>query len=71
MDTVSQAFARQNAPIGYYQREFGYTPTVVADKGSAFLRGMRSAGLAMTAKHFPGLGRVAGNTDTTVTSSTR
>ncbi|HEV7147055.1 MAG TPA: glycoside hydrolase family 3 N-terminal domain-containing protein [Pedococcus sp.] len=66
MDTVSQAFARQNAPIGYYQREFGYTPTVVADKGSAFLRGMRSSGLAMTAKHFPGLGRVAGNTDTTV-----
>jgi beta-N-acetylhexosaminidase len=65
MDTVSQPFARLNAPIGYYQREFGYTPAVVADKGSAFLRGMRSAGLAMTAKHFPGLGRVSGNTDTT------
>lgn len=65
MDTVSQSFAPLNAPIGYYQREFGYTPTVVADKGTAFLRGMRSAGLAMTAKHFPGLGRVTSNTDTT------
>ena len=65
MDTVAKSFASTNAPIGRYQREFGYTPSVVADKGSAFLRGMRSTGLAMTAKHFPGLGRVAANTDTT------
>jgi beta-N-acetylhexosaminidase len=65
MDTVAQSFAPSNKPIGYYYREYGYTPSVVADKGSAFLRGMRSTGLAMTAKHFPGLGRVTGNTDTT------
>jgi beta-N-acetylhexosaminidase len=65
MDTVSKSFAPSNAPIGYYYREYGYTPTVVADKGTAFLKGMRSTGLAMTAKHFPGLGRVTGNTDTT------
>lgn len=65
LDTVSQSFAASNAPIGYYQREFGYTPSVVADKGTAFLRGMRSSGLAVTGKHFPGLGRVTGNTDTT------
>lgn len=65
LDTVSQSFAASNAPIGYYQREFGYTPTVVADKGTAFLRGMRSTGLAATGKHFPGLGRVTGNTDVT------
>jgi len=65
MDTVSQAFAPYNKPIGYYQREYGYTQTVVADKGTTFLRGMQAYGLAMTAKHFPGLGRVAGNTDTT------
>jgi beta-N-acetylhexosaminidase len=64
MDTVSRTFAPQNAPIGRFSREYGFTPTVVADKGTAFLRGMQSAGLAMTAKHFPGLGRVAGNTDT-------
>ncbi|MFM6848771.1 MAG: glycoside hydrolase family 3 N-terminal domain-containing protein [Terrabacter sp.] len=65
MDTVSASFASQNAPIGAFQREYGHTPAVVAEKGSAFLRGMRSTGLALTAKHFPGLGRVTGNTDTT------
>jgi beta-N-acetylhexosaminidase len=75
MDTVSQSFAPHNPPIGWYYREYGYTPAAVADKGTAYLRGMRSAGLAMTAKHFPGLGRVTGNTDTTAgvtdTSTTR
>jgi beta-N-acetylhexosaminidase len=65
MDTVAKSFASLNRPIGYYQREYGYTPTVVADKGTTFLKGMQSSGLAMTAKHFPGLGRVTGNTDTT------
>lgn len=65
MDTVAKSFASLNKPIGYYQREYGYTPTVVADKGTTFLKGMRASGLAMTAKHFPGLGRVTGNTDTT------
>ncbi|NUR15373.1 MAG: glycoside hydrolase family 3 protein [Dermatophilaceae bacterium] len=65
MDTVSAAFAPLNAPIGALQREFGHTPAVVAEKGSAFVRGMRSTGMALTAKHFPGLGRVTGNTDTT------
>jgi beta-N-acetylhexosaminidase len=64
MDTVSKSFAPKNAPIGKYSREYGYTPATVAAKGTAFLRGMRSTGLAMTPKHFPGLGRVAGNTDT-------
>ena len=65
MDTVAKSFASSNLPIGYYQREYGYTPSVVADKGTAFLRAMQGSGLAMTAKHFPGLGRVTGNTDTT------
>jgi beta-N-acetylhexosaminidase len=65
MDTVTKSFAPYNQPIGWYQREYGYTPATVADKGTAFLRGMRSTGLAMTAKHFPGLGAVTGNTDTT------
>jgi beta-N-acetylhexosaminidase len=37
----------------------------VAAHGVAFLRGLRQAGVAATAKHFPGLGRVTGNTDLT------
>ena len=76
MDTVPAATASSNAPIGQVDREYGHTASVVADKGSAFLRGMRSADLATTAKHFPGLGHVTANTDTasgvkdTVTTAT-
>lgn len=65
MDTVPQSFAPHNPPIGQYYREYGYTAAAVADKGTAFLRGMRSTGLTMTAKHSPGLGQVTGNTDVT------
>ncbi len=63
MDVVPVADATQNAPIGQLMREFGHTPAVVASHGVAFLRGMTQAGEATTAKHFPGLGRVRGNTD--------
>jgi len=66
MDTVpSAAAAGTNAPIGFYRREFGYTPSTVATHGTAFLTGMASAGVGTSVKHFPGLGRVRGNTDTT------
>ncbi|GEM_PF-134946 len=65
MDTVPASLGTKNIPIGYYHREFGYTPTVVATKGSDFTRGMHSAGMTVTAKHFPGLGHVTANTDTT------
>lgn len=63
MDVVPAATASQNAPIGALQREFGHTPQVTGSHGVAFIRGMAQAGVATTAKHFPGLGRVAGNTD--------
>ena len=63
MDVVPVADISQNAPIGQLMREFGHTPAVVASHGVAFIRGMTQAGEATTAKHFPGLGRVQGNTD--------
>jgi len=63
MDVVPAAHTSQNAPIGQLMREFGPTPAVVASHGVAFIRGMAQAGEATTAKHFPGLGRVRGNTD--------
>lgn len=67
MDTVpSPAFAPQNAPIGRYQREYGFTPQTVSAHGIAFAQGMADAGVAATVKHFPGLGRVSANTDTAV-----
>ncbi|WP_460932605.1 glycoside hydrolase family 3 N-terminal domain-containing protein [Phycicoccus ginsengisoli] len=65
LDTVPAATASTNPPIGYWHREFGHTPSVVTTKGCGFLSGERSADLAMTAKHFPGLGYVTANTDTT------
>jgi beta-N-acetylhexosaminidase len=65
LDTVpSAAFAPQNKPIGYYQREYGYDPATVSVKGGAFALGMADAGVDATIKHFPGLGRVTANTDT-------
>jgi beta-N-acetylhexosaminidase len=65
MDVVPPGTAGQNQPIGVLQREFGDNPQTVAAHGVAFIRGMRQAGVATTAKHFPGLGRVRGNTDFT------
>lgn len=65
MDTVPDPVAaRDNAPIGYYQRQFGFTTSRVARMGTAFARGMAAAGVAPTIKHFPSLGRVTANTDT-------
>src|SRR4051794_6889105 len=64
LDTVPDpAAARRNPPIGGYQRQFGYTPAVVASHGTAFAGGMAANGVLPTIKHFPGLGRVGGNTD--------
>ncbi len=65
MDVVPPGTASQNQPIGALMREFGSDPETVAAHGLAFIRGMRQAGVATTAKHFPGLGRVVGNTDFT------
>ncbi len=65
LDTVpSEAFAPKNAPIGYFGREFGFTPEAVSSHGLAFAQGMAAAGVEATSKHFPGLGRVTENTDT-------
>jgi beta-N-acetylhexosaminidase len=65
LDVVPPGTDQENAPIGALQREFGHDPATVASHGVAFLDGMASAGVATTAKHFPGLGRVHGNTDFT------
>jgi len=54
-----------NAPIGAYGRQYGYDARTVDEKAGAFARGMRAAGILPTFKHFPGLGRVTDNTDTT------
>jgi len=65
MDTVPAGTASTNAPIGQLDREFGSDPQSNGEHGVAFIDGMAEAGVASVIKHFPGLGRVVGNTDFT------
>jgi beta-N-acetylhexosaminidase len=65
MDTVPTGTASTNAPIGELDREFGSDPQSNGEHGVAFIDGMAEAGVASVIKHFPGLGRVVGNTDFT------
>ena len=65
MDTVPAGTASTNAPIGELDREFGSNPQSNGEHGVAFIDGMAEAGVASVIKHFPGLGRVVGNTDFT------
>lgn len=63
VDTVP--VGRRNPPIGAYQREFGHTPAAATTGAVAFAQGQLTAGIALSVKHFPGLGLVSANTDTT------
>lgn len=60
---TSPETAPENGPIGVYNRHYGYDEATVAAKAGAFAVGMRDSGVLPTLKHFPGLGRVTGNTD--------
>ncbi|MFF0338233.1 glycoside hydrolase family 3 N-terminal domain-containing protein [Kribbella sp. NPDC004875] len=62
-DVVPSSLKSQNAPIGELDREYGSTPQIAGRGVRAFVQGMRQAGVATSVKHFPGLGRVRGNTD--------
>ncbi len=64
-DVVPPGTSAQNAPIGQLDREYGHHPGTVARHVVAFVDGMHAGGVVATAKHFPGLGRVVGNTDHT------
>jgi beta-N-acetylhexosaminidase len=62
-DVVPTSVGSANEPIGALDRGYGPDPDRVARKDVAFIRGMRTAGIATSVKHFPGLGLVRGNTD--------
>lgn len=53
-----------NPPIGDLDREYSHHVATVQEKGIAVLQGLRAGGVSTTAKHFPGLGRVTRNPDT-------
>jgi beta-N-acetylhexosaminidase len=63
-DTVMAADLEDNPPIGAHDRQYGSDPAKVADAVAAVVRGMQRGGVRVTLKHFPGLGRVRANTDT-------
>lgn len=62
-DVVPPGKDATNQPIGVLRREYGHSPATAGTQAAAFVRGMAAAGVATTAKHFPGLGRVTANTD--------
>ena len=62
-DVVPPGADATNQPIGVLHREYGHAPATTGSHVAAFIAGMTDAGVATTAKHFPGLGRVADNTD--------
>jgi beta-N-acetylhexosaminidase len=62
-DVVPMPLVWVNQPIGQLRRGYGSSPHIVAAKVAAFTEGMDRAGVATAVKHFPGLGRVRGNTD--------
>ncbi|MDR2348292.1 MAG: beta-glucosidase [Bifidobacteriaceae bacterium] len=65
VDTVAAADRAANAPIGALDRDFGLDADGNAAHAAAFARGMAQAGVGAALKHFPGLGRLSGNTDFT------
>jgi beta-N-acetylhexosaminidase len=64
-DVVPAGTEDDNPPIGVFDREYGSTASRVTAKASAFAAGLGDSHVATTWKHFPGLGRVRANTDTT------
>jgi beta-N-acetylhexosaminidase len=62
-DVVPASLGDRNAPIGALDRGYGDTASEVGPQVTAFIKGMHEAGVMTSVKHFPGLGRVRGNTD--------
>lgn len=63
-DTVPAGTAKQNPPIGVFDRQYGSTSSTVSATVSTVTATMLAGAVIPTVKHFPGLGRVRHNTDT-------
>ncbi|GAB6901332.1 glycoside hydrolase family 3 protein [Kineosporia succinea] len=63
-DTVPEGFERRNPPIGVFGREFGTDAKTVSEAITTVTTALEGNGVIATVKHFPGLGRVTRNTDT-------
>jgi beta-N-acetylhexosaminidase len=63
-DVVPASLGVRNPPIGRYGRQYGSTPATVAPRVATVAAALRAGRVGPTVKHFPGLGRVLANTDT-------
>jgi beta-N-acetylhexosaminidase len=63
-DTVPAGLGDGNPPIGGFDRQFGSDPTKVAAAIRTVVPASQDQGVLTVLKHFPGLGRVHANTDT-------
>ncbi len=63
-DLVDISRPASNDPIGRWGREYGHDAATVSSQAGAFAEGMQASKVIPTYKHFPGLGRVKDNTDT-------
>ncbi|WP_432975070.1 glycoside hydrolase family 3 N-terminal domain-containing protein [Dactylosporangium sp. CA-233914] len=63
-DVVPADVGKANPPIGGFERQYGSTPDPVAEDVATVVTAVQGAGVLTTIKHFPGLGRVRVNTDT-------
>src|SRR4051794_20151008 len=64
-DVVPAGTAAANPPIGVFDRQYGSTAADVVSAAGAVVRGLGAHDVTAALKHFPGLGAVRGNTDTT------
>ncbi|PSK97856.1 beta-N-acetylhexosaminidase [Haloactinopolyspora alba] len=62
-DVVPEDIGAANEPVGAIERGYGSDAQEVSSYVEAFVEGMDAAGVATAVKHFPGLGKVEGNTD--------
>jgi beta-glucosidase-like glycosyl hydrolase len=65
VDVVPAGTESTNGPIGYFDRQYGSTGAEIAPAAATIVDGLAAAQVTSTLKHFPGLGRVRGNTDDT------
>ncbi|GLY27777.1 beta-N-acetylhexosaminidase [Kineosporia sp. NBRC 101731] len=63
-DTVPSGTERRNPPIGVFGREYGTDTTTVSRAITTVTTALEKNKVIATVKHFPGLGRVTKNTDT-------
>jgi beta-N-acetylhexosaminidase len=70
-DTVPPGLGEANPPIGAFHRQYGSDPGPVAEDVRTVVAATQGADVLTVLKHFPGLGRVRANTDTSTRAADR